>query len=419
MFANAAQEKKAIFFTVMGEPPLKMLRYQQQYSFFDGARVGGNIKYINLADDLQNNGFEGVLERIMTEVERFQPEFIFVDSFKSVVQATRKDDLSRAHLQYFVQRLGVQLATWQATTFLLGEYPDANHDENPIFTVADCMIHLCQEMDQNAVVRKIRVVKMRGSHHMTGLHSMRITQDGVQVYPRQLASADTNVVADAGRATLARLSTGCLELDKMLGGGLPAGYSVVLAGLPGCGKTMLATSFLASGATTGNIGIIASFEHILSSAPNARLQALLEAGTVTAVHNTTLDLSIEEFMTKLLNEVNRTGAKRIVIDSLNALELVLAPQFRANFQESLFRMLSSLYVKGVTTVMIRNVAETPIQGLGPGAFMVDGIIYMNYEETNGKLVKLISVPKLRGSSHSNDVRPYVVTENGIEMVPPA
>ena len=85
MFSLANEQRKALFFTILGEPPLKMLRFQQQYGFFNPALVGPAIKYVNLADDLQKSGFEGVLTRILAEVQAFQPELIFVDSFKSVV----------------------------------------------------------------------------------------------------------------------------------------------------------------------------------------------------------------------------------------------------------------------------------------------------------------------------------------------
>src|SRR5213083_1732231 len=71
MFALAGPDRRALFFTVLGEPPLKMLRYQQQFSFFDMAKVGPCIRYVNLADDLRAGHFHGVLDRIMREVEDF------------------------------------------------------------------------------------------------------------------------------------------------------------------------------------------------------------------------------------------------------------------------------------------------------------------------------------------------------------
>ncbi|QYF95492.1 AAA family ATPase [Massilia sp. PAMC28688] len=418
MFNLASEQRKALFFTILGEPPLKMLRFQQQYAFFDAARVGPAIKYVNLADDLQKSGFAGVLQRILAEVQNFQPELIFVDSFKSVVQATDESSESMASLQYFVQQLGVQLSTWQATTFLIGEYADSTQEENPIFTVADGVIHLCQHLDENAVVRKVRVVKMRGTPHMPGLHSFRITDAGLHVYPRLLSGGILPDVKPGVRVGNRRVSTGSLELDGMLGGGIPVGFSAVVTGPSGAGKTVLATSFLKAGAEAGEHGIIASYESAYLDASNTPLQGLIQSGKVTDVRPHRLDLSIEEVVTDLAEAVDRTGATRLVIDSLSALELVLAPQFRHNFQESLFRMLSSLHARGVTVLMVRNLTEAQGQMFSPSSYIVDCIISMRYVELKNKLIKIISVPKLRGSTHSNEVLTFETFADHIRIAGP-
>src|SRR3569832_2368914 len=163
MFNLANAQRKALYFTIVGEPPLKMLRYQQQYQYFDVQKVGSAIKYLNLADDLRHGSFQGVLDRILKEVESFQPELIFVDSFKSVIHTTKKRNARTTKHQTNEQHHKKQLASWQATTFLIGEYRNADEEENPIFTVADGVILLTQENDVNAVVRKIRFLTMRGN----------------------------------------------------------------------------------------------------------------------------------------------------------------------------------------------------------------------------------------------------------------
>jgi circadian clock protein KaiC len=416
MFALANEQRKALFFTILGEPPLKMLRFQQQYTFFDPAKVGPAIKYVNLADDLQKAGFEGVLHRILAEVQAFQPELIFVDSFKSVVQATKGAGETMATLQYFVQQLGVQLSTWQATTFLIGEYADSTHEENPIFTVADGVIHLCQDMDQNAIVRKVRVVKMRGSAHMTGLHTFRITDAGLHVYPRVLAGGIVDAPEDPNfRSGTARITSGNAELDAMLGGGIPVGFSAVITGPSGSGKSVLATAFLKAGAEAGEHGIIGSYENGFFHASNKPLHDLISSGKVTDVRPHAFDVSIEEIVTELAEAVERTGARRVVIDSLTALELILAPQFRENFQESLFRMLSNLHARGVTVLMVRNLSEAGEVVFASSSFIVDCIISMKYIEHENRMVKLISVPKLRGSAHSAEIRRFITTEDGIDI----
>jgi circadian clock protein KaiC len=89
MFSLANPERRALFFTVLGEPPLKMLRYQQQFPFFDIDKINHSIKFVNLAADLLGGDFDRVLARIDEEVQKFSPSLVFVDSFRSVVQSAK------------------------------------------------------------------------------------------------------------------------------------------------------------------------------------------------------------------------------------------------------------------------------------------------------------------------------------------
>ncbi|RZA32777.1 MAG: AAA family ATPase, partial [Lysobacteraceae bacterium] len=214
MFAVATPERRALFFTVLGEPPLKMLRYQQQYSFFDTDKVNTSIRYVNLATDLRAGDFSGVLERITQEVEDFAPSLVFVDSFRSVIQTGKGGIEGMSDLQFFVQELGTRMTSWMATTFLIGEYQHNEAEANPITTVADGMIAMSQLHDHNAVVRKIRVVKMRGQAHLAGSHTFRITDAGLRIYPRLLpplsSDRQPNVEVDTNPL---RIRTGVPGLD--------------------------------------------------------------------------------------------------------------------------------------------------------------------------------------------------------------
>ena len=416
MFSLVSQQRKALFFTVIGEPPLKMLRYQQQYSFFDIDKVGSMIRYVNLADDLKNDGFSGVLSRILNEVADFQPSLIFVDSFKSVVHTARPGNEGIADIQQFVQTLGIQLATWEATTFLIGEYPHAESEASPIFTVADGLISLSQNLHDNYVVRKIRIVKMRGQAHLAGLHTFRISDDGLHVYPRLLQPGRSEQLPPADARAGGRLAMGNPELDAMLGGGLPQGYSLLVAGPSGSGKTILATTFLAEGAKRGEHGVIASMERSITQSTANPLADMVSSGQVTIMENRSLGLSIEEVVDNLLNAIDVRQAKRLVIDSLSTLELALAPEFRHNFLESMYRMVASLTARGVT-VLITTEPEGQFGDAkfvsSEKAFLTDAVIALRYFESDGKLKRLIAVPKVRGSMHSTELRQFTINNDGL------
>lgn len=415
MFALAGPNCKALFFTVLGEPPLKMLRYQQQYSFFDLDKVGASIRYVNLADDLRNGDFGGVLERVMREVEDFSPSLVFVDSFRSVVQTARPGNQGIADLQQFVQELGTRMTSWQATTFLIGEYVHADVEANPIMTVADGVISMAQVLEQDAVVRKIRVVKMRGQPHITGSHNFRISGDGVRVYPRVLPARRASLAAEQSAE---RASLGIPALDEMLGGGLPRGHSLLVAGSTGSGKTILCTSFLEEGARQGENGVAIYFEKGTARLRNQRLARLAEAGHVSVLDKHALDLTVDELVDELLREIERTGAKRVVIDSLSEFTLHLAPEFRTDFRTPVFSILSTLAELGVTVLVTVGQVDVFTElrfSEGNIGFMTDAVLAMRFVEIEGRMAKMMAVVKVRGSAHSKDIREYDITDQGIEI----
>ena len=132
MFALATRKRPALYFTVLGEPPLKMLRYQQQFEFFDSEQVNASVRFINLADDTASGDLDKVLGRIVAEVEAHGPAVVFVDSFRSVMLASQTEGKSFMGLQQFIQQLGMLMTGWQATTFLIGEYVEAEVRDKPL-----------------------------------------------------------------------------------------------------------------------------------------------------------------------------------------------------------------------------------------------------------------------------------------------
>jgi circadian clock protein KaiC len=417
MFALANPQRKALFFTVLGEPALKMLRYQQQYSFFDTGKVNDSVRFVNLADDVMTGNYDRVLARMVEEVEAFEPGLVFVDSFRSVVQAVHGVRPGETDLQQFVQRLGMHLTTWQATTFLIGEYMNLEGEANPVFTVADGILWMAQSVQRNSMVRKIQVMKMRGQATIAGLHTFRIDGDGIQIFPRTLGQAQPASRDDGGEAEAPRrLSIGVPALDEMLCGGLPAGYSLLVAGPSGSGKSLLATAFLAAGARAGEKGVIAAFEKSPSQSLRLQLGQLVASGSVAVIDTRALDLSIDETLYALTETIRRTGATRVVIDSLSGLELALAPTFREDFRESLHRMVAVLTGMGVAVLMISELEDryNDLRFSPYGAaFLTDAIIVQRYVELQGELKRVMAVVKLRNSAHSHALRLFEIDDSGI------
>ena len=422
IFANATSEKPALYFTVLGEPVLKMLRYQQQFSFFDESKLNKDIRFINLSDLALEKGLNAVLEEIIKQVTTFDPRIVVLDSFRTLARQVTSD-AADVEVQAFVHRLAQFLTSWQATTILLGEYVEEEIRDNSLFTMVDGIFWLSQVTERNSVVRKLQIVKLRGQATVPGLHTVRIGNFGLQAFSRTLGLISTKTKSAHRR----QLSIGVPELDKMMGGGILEGDSLLIAGPSGTGKSALATQFIAEGIRRGEPGIMAVFEERpdgykqRAGTFGLHLKAAEEKGTLETLYLRPLDLSVDETMQEILDAIKRVGAKRLVIDSLVGFEMALAPGFRADFRESLYRMIGALTGAGITILSTVEVEDT-FTGLAFShyaiSFLTDDIIRFRYVEIDGQLRKVMVVIKMRGGNHSKDIREYVITNKGVVVIHP-
>ena len=140
VFNNATVARPALYFTVLGEPTLKMIRYQRQFGFFQPDLLGSAVRFINLTEEVLRDDLAAVLQRMVEEVERARPGIVVVDSFRTLgLQAHDRGGAGKMGLEQFTQRLALHLTTWEVTLFLIGEYVEPEV-QNPIFTVADGII---------------------------------------------------------------------------------------------------------------------------------------------------------------------------------------------------------------------------------------------------------------------------------------
>ena len=417
MFALATPERPALYFTMAGEPPLKMQEFQEQFSFFDPARLSSEVRFLSLSDTMVTVNCDGLLKRIMEEVEAFGPALVIIDAFREGMLEVNNQIPGRIRPRQFIQQLSEQLSAWHTTTVLIGEAP-SNLDRNPAYTIADGLILLHQSVVRNSMVRKMEILKMRGQPTSPGLHTFRITDDGIETFPSAVVVGDPQAAHTDSRAMHSdkRLAMGVAGLDDMLGGGLPAGYSLLVAGPSGSGKTILATSFLAEGVRRGEPGVIVAFEQIPSQSLTPAVHDMVRKGAIGLINTRALDLSIDEIVQHLTVVIKKMKATRVVIDSLSGFELSVAPTFREDFREALFRMVSVLAGLGVTVLMTSELEDryTDLRFSPYGtAFLTDAIIVQRYIEIKSRLKRVLAVVKVRGSAHSDELRQFEITDAGI------
>ncbi len=206
------------------------------------------------------------------------------------------------------------------------------------------------------------------------------------------------------------------RLDIVLGSGL-----TVLTGPAGSGKTTFATQFVAQGLAEGESCVVAVFEEFpeayLARAKTAPvdLGEMIDTGRLAVIYLRPLDLSVDEMLAEILSAVQRLGATRVVIDSLSGFEIALAPTFRADFRESLYRLVGALTATGVTVMMTAEVIDVYPGGRFTSqrvSFVTDDIVVQRYVEISGHLRKVLAVVKMRGSAHATDFREYAITSAG-------
>jgi circadian clock protein KaiC len=198
----------------------------------------------------------------------------------------------------------------------------------------------------------------------------------------------------------------------------------MVSGPAGTGKTLFGTQFISGGVLQGERGIIAVFEEhpdaFLSRVENVgpNLSAMVESGDVELIYLRPLDLSVDETLDEIRQCVERLGAKRVVIDSLSGFRIALAPTFREDFKESLYRLVRALTASGVSVMLIAEVvaAAGDLRFTSDEvSFVTDDLIALRFFEAEGQLRKVLTIVKMRGSNHSHDLREFVIDSNGVKI----
>jgi circadian clock protein KaiC len=414
MFAGATADRPAVYFSTVSEPFEKMIRYAQTLSFFDRQAIGRSVFYEDLGADVAGGGgLAAVTERIGTLIRERRPGILAVDSFKALAVFARDAGQFRG----FLHDLAAVLSAFPATCFWVGEYGEDEARTAPEFAVADGIIALTTERVNERTLRLLRVDKLRGSDFRSGRHAYRLSEDGITVFPRL---ADPVAEADY-RLGDERISTGIAPLDQMLSDGYRPGSSTLVAGPSGAGKTLMGLHFIFHGAASAEPGVVASLQENPS-----QLQRIarsfgwsLEDKSVAMMYRSPNDVYIDEWVYELLDLVERSGAKRVMIDSLSDLQYATPDPVR--FREFIYSLTQRLSRMGISPLMtsevpdlfhIGRLAEYGISHLS------DNVILLQYMRADARLKRTVTVLKSRASAHDPDIREFDISSDGIVLGDP-
>ncbi|HEC89011.1 MAG TPA: hypothetical protein ENI44_00310, partial [Thermoplasmatales archaeon] len=241
-------------YVTLTEPVFKLLENLEKLSYYDrGAVERGDVKLIDLREEFPDRIAESkdIINYIAEEVKALGARRLCIDSITAI--AYQYND--RASIRSFIFELGKMLAVLGCTTILISEVHDS--DRYSVYDVeefiSDGIIRLDQVKRDDGLQRIIRVVKMRGRSFPSEEIPLRISKDGIHLFPKLKPPLTYLSPSD-------RLSTGNSTLDEMVGGGLIKGSTTLIAGPSGTGKTILSLQFLVEGLKRGESCFYMDFE---------------------------------------------------------------------------------------------------------------------------------------------------------------
>ena len=415
-FAQARHGAQVLYVTTLSEPSLKRLHYLPRFAFFDAELADRAIDFMDVGEQLvadPNDALRVINERVS---ER-EPALVVIDSFRAIRDLLPGGD---PEVRTFTYRLSVSLAAMGATSLLLGAYTESESAQLPEFAVADGIIYLGSERNELAMTRELQVLKLRGLAALTGVHTFEITANGLAVYPRVRAPEVT-----LNETPSARVPTGLAGLDDLLAGGLNGRSSTLVQGSTGTGKTLLALAFLLEGARRGETVMHFGLDETpaqlaqLARTVGWDLPSLEAKGLLHLRYASPIELSPDRYLHEVREAVRRTGARRVVIDSLSTMEESVPSSRR--FRELVYSISKYLRHADATLLMTAELVESfgAMQLTGHVVSSIaDTVILLRYVELGGELRKAISVLKAGGIKHKTELRSFGVTDAGPEVGPP-
>ncbi len=414
-FRNAQPESPAVYFSTVSEPLEKIVRFGQNLDFFDAAAIGASVFYEDLGATVSRDGLTGVAEQIGRAVVDRRPALIVIDSFKAL-QAFAAD---YRDFRKFLHELAGRLGAFPAASLWVGEYVEDEIASMAEFAVADAIVELTSARIGQREARFLRVRKLRGSDFRSGQHAYRLTPNGLRVFPR-LADAPTELGYSMGDR---RMSSGISALDDMLADGYWPGASTLIAGPAGSGKTLMGLHFVMTGARLGQPGVIATMQEN----PTQLERVLggfgwsLREPNVDIMYRSPVDIYIDEWIYDLLDTVERTGARRVLIDSLADLRMTAGDELR--FREFIYSLVQRFSRKDVSVMMTLEIP--PLFGAdritdSAVSPLADNVVMLSYKLDRDTISRTMAVIKTRASRHDPAVRTFVIGQAGITLdQPPA
>jgi circadian clock protein KaiC len=374
------------------------------------------VEHIHLerAENEQSGEFdlEGLFIRIHHAIESIDAKRVVLDTLESLFSGLPSPLILRAELR----RLLTWLKMKKVTTILTAERGEGTLTRQGMEEyVSDCVILLDHRVENQSSIRRMRIVKYRGSTHGTNEYPFLIDQDGFSVLP--VTSLGLNYAS-----SLERVSTGIPRLDTMLSG---KGYfrcsTVLVSGTAGTGKTSIAAQFVEAACKRGERALFFTFEESPSQlVRNMRsigihLEPWEKRGLLQFHATRPTIYGLETHLTTIIKLINNFEPDIVVLDPINAF---VAGDNQAEVKAMLLRLVDFLKMKRITAFFTsltssgENIELTDVYI----SSLIDTWLLLRDIEIGGERNRGLYVLKSRGMAHSNQIREFKLTDHGIDLL---
>ncbi|WP_158059683.1 ATPase domain-containing protein [Halorussus halophilus] len=354
---------------------------------------------------------EPLTEAITNRIEEISPSRVFIDPLTQLRHLTADEYQFRKQVISLISYLRER----DSTVLFTSQNTSESSDEDLQF-LSDGMI----ELSRGSAGRTISVPKFRGSDVRSGTHALRISDAGLEVYPK-LSPSETEREFE-----LESVPSGVPAVDELLNGGLERGTVTVLSGPTGVGKTTAGTQFMKEAAGRGERSVMYMFEETKptflerSEAVNIPVKEMLDHDTLSVQEVEPLNRSAEEFAQMVKNEVEERDTSIVMLDGIDGYKLSLRGE-----ENELVRKLHTLcrYLKnmGVTVILVEEVGgiSGDFQATEVGiSYLADNIVFLRHLELDGEMRKAVGVLKKRTSDFERTLREFEITEHGLRVGEP-
>lgn len=378
------------------------------------------IDYVRLErQEIQSQGefnLEGIFVRLEHAIVTVGAKRVVLDSIESLFAGITDSGILRLE----VKRLFRWLKTKGVTAIVTGELGQGSFTHHGLEEyISDCIVFLDNRVSQQISIRRIRIVKYRGSKHGTNEYPFVIDENGLSVIPITSAGLDQP-------GTTKRVSTGVPSLDKMFkGAGFTRGSTVLVSGTAGTGKTSLAAAFAVASCKRGERCLFLSYEEsagqLMQNMKSIGIDfgPWVKKGLLKIVSTRPSFFGLEMHLLDLYKTIEELKPKAVVIDPLTSL---IGQQGPSEIQSMVTRMIDLLKTRGVTaffTSLVSSSAENYTSGeIGVSSLIDTWLVVREIEEDGGKRrLRGLYIVKSRGMAHASDVHKLVLNDEGISLVP--